>query len=454
MTAPLVVSTECPTCGAPLDFSEGSNAVHCVHCRSALLATGRKQVLSYVIQPRVQAAGAESVVKFASSGGATAASLTRLGLYFVPYYRLRAEDLRWEREIPERRPPDFAVLNDLNMRDALALARREEEPEPIVVLRERRIEKNFLGCTLPAVPVYSLGVRPSVLKLQLFDRAALEARGTIVATDVDAAAALERGLRTEQREKILHREVIGRVLSLIYFPYWVAMLGAGERARVAIVDGVTETLVARDVDAAVLATLDRVETVASRTVGFRPLACPNCGWELPLAPDDVIFPCGSCARAWLLEGDRLADLRFTVASHPQGEGAKPGRHLPIWEIDGASGVGADAPHGPQRCYVPAFRCRRLKLVHDLARNLTRVAPCFDPATGERPSLNGGYIDADDARALADFVRAGETAVDGELHAPPPISVTAARLTWLPFDSDGYSLREPVTGTSIPENLLM
>ena len=35
----LVVSTECPLCGAPLDFAEGSNAVRCQHCRSNLLVT-------------------------------------------------------------------------------------------------------------------------------------------------------------------------------------------------------------------------------------------------------------------------------------------------------------------------------------------------------------------------------------------------------------------------------
>ena len=49
----LVVSTECPTCGAPLDFKEGSNAVRCQYCRSNLLITGRKHVLSYYVKPKV-----------------------------------------------------------------------------------------------------------------------------------------------------------------------------------------------------------------------------------------------------------------------------------------------------------------------------------------------------------------------------------------------------------------
>ncbi len=479
MTTPLVVSTECPTCGAPLDFSEGSNAVRCGHCGSALLATGRKQVLSYVIRPRVDAAGAAGVVKFAISDSATRTAVTQVGLHLVPYYRFRGEDLRWERGVAEREPLDLAMLSTLGVDGReLGLAIHEDEPEPVVTLRERRIEKNFLGCALPGLPLYSLGVRPAVLKLELFDRAALPADATIVAAEMDAEAALAHGLLTDDRDKLLHREVIGRVLSLVYFPFWIVVVERAGARRVAIVDGVTEALVVRDADPSVLATLDLAETGSPRTVGFRPLTCPNCGWELPLEPDDVIFPCGACPRVWLLEGDRLSDVPYSVARPPNGaarvtrpDRSTPARgssvrpsavastlseaaahatraaslhHLPIWTVDGASG----------RFFVPAFRYRRLALVHDLARNLTRVAPEIEQDSGERPSLHAAYIDEHDAGALADLVRAGVTAENGELREQAPLAVERARLAWLPFESDGYSLREPFSGTSIPENLLL
>jgi LSD1 subclass zinc finger protein len=461
MTAPLVVSTECPTCGAPLDFSEGSNAVRCAHCQSALLATGRKQVLSYLVPPRVAAAAATAAVKFSCSASPTRATITRIGLHVVPYYRFRGEDLRWERQLLEREPIDFATLNDLGV-DVDALlppARHDEEPEAIVALRERRIEKNFLACTLPGFPLYSLGVRASVLKLQLLDRDALGASSTIVAADIDADAALTHGLRTDDRDKLLHRQVIGRLLSLVYFPFWVAVLESAGARRVTIVDGVTEALVVSDADPDILATLDRGETAPTRTVGFRPLACPNCGWALPLEPDDVIFPCGACARVWLLEGDRLEDVRYAVAASPNGTaaaahraaGADPTRrlsalrYLPLWIIEYA-----DAPCS----FVPAFRYRRLKVLHDLARNLTRANPDLQLASGDPPPLHGAYVDEVDARAVADFVRAGETAEGGELRAEISQTFRTARLIWLPFENDGYSLRERFSGTSLPANLLM
>jgi hypothetical protein len=34
-----------------------------------------------------------------------------------------------------------------------------------------------------------------------------------------------------------------------------------------------------------------------------------------------------------------------------------------------------------------------------------------------------------------------------------VVVTGAALTWFPFTTDGYSLRESFTGTSLPKNLL-
>jgi LSD1 subclass zinc finger protein len=51
----VVVSTECPTCSGPLDFSEGTNAIRCPSCGSTLLVTGRKQVLTYWVAPKIRA---------------------------------------------------------------------------------------------------------------------------------------------------------------------------------------------------------------------------------------------------------------------------------------------------------------------------------------------------------------------------------------------------------------
>ena len=96
----LVVSTECPTCSGPLDFSEGSNAIRCPSCGSRLLVTGRKQVLSWV-KPKIRA----DVAGAAARTGRLEARVARTQLYFVPFYRLTGHDFQWQ-DVPPRPAPD------------------------------------------------------------------------------------------------------------------------------------------------------------------------------------------------------------------------------------------------------------------------------------------------------------------------------------------------------------
>src|SRR5512141_2090251 len=93
----LVISTECPECSAPLDFSEGSNAVTCGHCKSNLLVTGRRQILSYYVAPKLDERKASALAAMAQRNLGNAQFRTlRSQLYFVPYYRMTGQDFGWE----------------------------------------------------------------------------------------------------------------------------------------------------------------------------------------------------------------------------------------------------------------------------------------------------------------------------------------------------------------------
>src|SRR5260370_41262251 len=96
----LVVSTECPTCSGPLDFSEGSNAIRCPSCGSHLLVTGRKQVLSYWVKPHVRA----EVAGAAARTGRLEARVGRTQLFFVPFYRLPGHDFQCQGVPPTPAP--------------------------------------------------------------------------------------------------------------------------------------------------------------------------------------------------------------------------------------------------------------------------------------------------------------------------------------------------------------
>jgi DNA-directed RNA polymerase subunit RPC12/RpoP len=442
---PLVVSTACPTCGAPLDFGEGSNAVRCEHCRSALLVTGRTQLLSYTVAPTVGARDAAAAVKFACAGTSTRIGLDAVRLWYVPYYRLRGDDLRWEKSYRVRERPDPEALIE-GQSDTIyrRLVAEPEEREVVVELRGRRVERNFLACRIPGVPLYSLGVRPAVLRLELFDRAALAVHAVVVAPAITADDALAHGLRAEDPRNLVHREVLCRVLSVVYFPFWTVVLQRGRARTVAMVDGVSGTLVPSDVDAAVLGALEAPPAAGTaRAAGFRPLVCPNCGWDLAVEPEHVIFPCGACARAWELRGEELRDLTHVVAAAP--ERVRPARYLPFWILDARGG---------RRFHVAAFGHRSLKTLHDLSRDLSEADPRVEADTPDRPTLHGGRIDAADAPALARMVLAGNAIVDARLREPPRLEVERATLAWLPFTSDGYSLRDTFGVGSLPERLLL
>ncbi|MFB3108177.1 MAG: hypothetical protein ACE1ZE_02275, partial [Candidatus Binatia bacterium] len=111
MTSHLVVSTECPLCGAPLDFTEGSNAVRCLHCRSNLLVTGRKQVLSYYVAPKMDAQGALAKLTAAKKQSGARYRVIKKQLYFIPYYRLTGHDFRWE--VPPDKPKRERTVHPL-----------------------------------------------------------------------------------------------------------------------------------------------------------------------------------------------------------------------------------------------------------------------------------------------------------------------------------------------------
>ena len=187
----LVVSTECPTCAAPLDFPEGSNAVRCQYCRSNLLVTGRKQVLSYYIQPKVEPRDAARNAFAACREQGWHCRAVKWERYFIPYYRLVGHDLRWERSRPE--PSQRELTDDLEARttsSALNLAVVEalatSAPQALRNLCaegdhgtfcDRYVDKSFLAADLKDVGVYSLGVKPAVLKLRLFSNEALRPLG-------------------------------------------------------------------------------------------------------------------------------------------------------------------------------------------------------------------------------------------------------------------------------------
>jgi len=465
----LVVSTECPTCAAPLDFQEGSNAVRCEYCRSNLLVTGRKQVLSYYVEPKIEPRTAARNAWVAARERGWRCRAVRWERYFVPYYRLVGHDLRWERNQPEPRLHDQTEESDLRLTySAINLAvtaglataapsalKNLSEEGGGGTLRDRYVDKNFLAADLKDAGLYSLGVRLSVLKLRLFSSAAVGGLGHVVAPTLAPDAALTQGMNTVALEAgILQRKVIGRVLSVVYYPLCVVELERGDKNLLGIVDGVSGSVARLGAQPSLCEALQRRPTGEPPCVGFRPLACPNCGWDLPVEADFVIFFCSSCERAWEIVASDLHRVAHTIADVPTPAGADasaPARFLPFWVLESA-----ERDQGPTRFYVPAFRYRRLKILVDLARDMSGKERTYTSYQGKTPALHGCYYDQEDAVSLAEVTYPGLSSFPErtiERLRDDPLSLSGASLTWFPFRPEANSLRDPFTRRAISKRLL-
>ena len=522
----LLVSTECPTCGAPLDFSEGSNAVTCGHCRSNLLVTGKKQTLSYYVSSRLEERKAIALATMAQRNLGRGDFLRiKAQLYFLPYYRLTGQDFGWEEPPPKPvreeessaeqsadTDKDGTVWRKLNREDQYSFGnatslieaagdllstfmenaftkdeiaeqtRSSERHPPLqndetnhgqscatrnakgmplkrgslyekaeVILNDRYIEKNFLACDLKGLGLYSLGVRPAVLKLELFRKEALGAAGRIVKPSVTSEIAQETGLKTAPNPSLLYRQVIGKVLSVIYFPFWLVERESGGTPLVTIIDAVAETVMKPDAPVSVYEILNREFTDAPKIIGFRPLTCPNCGWDLPVRPDDSIFFCNTCKKAWEIFGKELTEIHYEIAADGEQNMAGQMKYLPFWLI-----TTGDRGEKPVRYLIPAFRYRRLKLLLDLALCLSRIQPEFSFIEPGNHEFSGCYYDSRDAAMLAKFTDVALRAdtIDAyRAHTGNDLSFTNATLIWLPFAEEGSYLVAPFAKINIPKNLL-
>lgn len=467
------VSTRCPMCGAPIDFHAGINALQCTHCRSNLLVTGRKQLLSYSVTPRIGAHDSVERAKPAAEG----ARLVTIELYFVPYYRFTAQEFCWgkpdekpkEAETPSfvMPPPGPSTSGEDLVESAVdwfsdlffPKPRYEYHPSPrLRVTREtkiaatkmrgdiragdleileRHVDKTFVAnAELEGKNLYSIGARSSVLRLDLFRRKRLETMGRIVAPTISPDEAAARGVKRTSPD-ILHREVVGRVLSLIYFPYWVVEIDREGSTRLVVIDGVSGTIVQPDAPASLYEILNRKEERDPDTLGFRPLRCPNCRDDLAMHPEDVVFLCGTCQRAWQLTGDEMFRVAHRVAAPPRCDFGER-TLLPFWILGHEAG---------KRFFIPAFKYGGLKALYQLAARVSAANPVYEDAQAQAIEAYGCYYDEEDALRLARLAYIGlaRSADEVERLAATPLPISSAVLTWFPFERRGEMLLDPFLG---------
>jgi DNA-directed RNA polymerase subunit RPC12/RpoP len=464
----LSVSTQCPNCGAPLDFDEGIHAVECHHCKTHLLVTGRKRLQTYTVDPSVDALTASRTAQLVLG----ARSVPQSKLLFVPYYRFTAHDFFWYtpdtvnsagilRETAE--PPGWKALfaeqarkADVIADKAMSLSWGEQKGATAgashaaigllhitegLDLKSRLIDRTFIASVVERPALFSLGVRGSALKLRLLQSKGIDERGTIVAISVPPQAAVQRALQTYE-QRVAMRATVCQSLSVIYFPYWVV---GSDGDRAAIIDGVTGGVADPDLPRSVARELSAGGEAAPATIELRALTCPNCGWDFPVRPEDVAFLCSSCDRAWQLIGAELRPIEAAVADVrlPEGQAAV---YLPFWVL-------SKQMLGENRdFFVAAFRYKNLRNLHQLASSLTGRQPEYTTGGPRRGEMIGCFYDEDDACCLSRFLEVRKRIGPGAEEKEEP-AVEKAVLTWIPFGVRGSYLIDPFLGTNLYQNML-
>jgi hypothetical protein len=179
----------------------------------------------------------------------------------------------------------------------------------------------------------------------------------------------------------VHSCFVPEVSALIYRPWHLAEVGLpGARPRL-LVDGGSGHVAGTMPEMPVPDT--PVADASQRPRALAPCRCPECGAELPFAPEAVIHLCRNCWRTLELHGDRFVVIPY------RAEDAAPGTTLaPFWAFalrvrgtDGVvrtslgelaaalAGVAATAADGEQRIFVPAFWVRPGKGVEQSYRML-------------------------------------------------------------------------------------
>jgi len=182
----------------------------------------------------------------------------------------------------------------------------------------------------------------------------------------------------------MHSTLVPEVVALVYRPWHVATVEVDGKDTALLVDGGSGR-VEGDAPALELPGKPAAAPTDDPPV-LAPSRCPDCGADLPFAPDSVAFLCRSCFRLVEMRGARLTAVPYLREEPSAGR-----RHAPFWRfpmrlrtasgalitdlphltdgIDGTFDQIGDRPQAAQSFFVPAFRTRVGKTGAQLYRRL-------------------------------------------------------------------------------------
>jgi len=331
-------------------------------------------------------------------------------------------------------------------------------------VRHRMLDSTLLATSHRTPPV-TLGIKPQALKLRF---ASGEIQGTFIKPQRSLQEAvmqiqnqfqgLERSLSSPPP---FHREFIGELGSLIFFPVFVSQ---GK-----IIDGILRRAIGPEKDLV----LDEALSAMPDHWQIKPMStlCPNCGNTLKGGPEGVLLFCTICHTAW-----NPSSGRWTAGPFETVPGKRDGSvYLPFWRMEVVfRGITlksyadlARAANLPkmilsaweaQRVYfwIPAFRVPPALFLR-LSKQMTLFQPAekTEAVLPNAPLYPVTFSEASAAASLK--IHLANLLTRKRNYFPKlqeiTIRLVESRLIFLPFDSIGSELVHPQLQIGLQRQLL-
>jgi len=463
----LKVSTSCSSCGAPFELLEGANVARCPFCGLPLLVQSQKKILRYYLEPKFNKKSISFLVdRFRKEKGFSLPKrIDEIRLLYLPFWRFTA--LAFYTIIKQ---PQFF----------LPPANLPEEPKTEEIL-SKEWDVNFTAHTSNSFGIATLGMRPDWLSLKILtDKSSLGRREEVLDMEMNSSGARERALKSLNfylgRKKAPEDELVLRLLeerlSLIFFPLWVANFVASEGKIHHIIDGITKRTLKEGPGYFELKKSQAEDVERFNPLKIVPHRCPNCGWDLPVTPFHVVFPCGNCRRVWEIDEEGYHQIKGELAKTQEEKATGPSRpfgYYPFWVFETRlhkgkrsfiqdvfellpSEIGLFSVKDKSRpflFYVPAFELSNLKKVADLGLAYLRTQPDLEIETPKKENLKGVFISEHDAKKMAELlwfslISSKTNLVLDDWKNP---EFEKGKIVWCPCRKEGMFLRDAVIGYS-------
>lgn len=402
------IELQCSQCGAPISLEETDRLLTCSYCHVKLYLWTPSQ-FCYCL-PALKASSEN--------------------LIFIPYWRFKGVA--------------YSVI-------------------PFEV-RHRILDATLLAYSYRMLPV-TLGIKPQALKLRF---ASGEIQGTFIKPQLSLHEAV---MRIQKQFQVLegslesqppfHREFIGELGSLIFFPVFVR--------NGAIVDGILGKVIGSEKDLV----LDEARSGIPEHWQIKPMStlCPNCGNALKGGRESILLFCTICHVAWNPSSGRLVASQFEVIPGERDSSV----YLPFWMMRVAvKGITlksyadlarvANLPkmiHSEwegQELYfwIPAFRVHP-SLFLRLSKQMTLFQPIEKTEAILPKALLHPVTFSEESAAASLKIHLANLLTKKRVTFPKLQEITIgpveSRLVFIPFSSTGCELVHPQLGIGLQRQIL-